>query len=75
MAGIGDSERDEMLRLASSAEMREDMAYLRAHRHNPVLVAGVADMDRLVEFLTQFNEFINHQPRPFTKIIDRDMKL
>lgn len=75
MAGKNDIEKEEMLRLAGSPDMKRDMAYLRAHRHNPVLVAGAVDMDRLVEFITQFNEFINHQPKPFRKIIDRKMKL
>jgi hypothetical protein len=51
------------------------MAYLSAHRHNPTLVNGIVDMDRLIEFVTQFNEFINHEPMPFVPMITRDMKL
>lgn len=42
---------------------------------NPTLIDGKVDMDKLVDFLTQYNEFINHNPRPFKKIIDKDMKL
>jgi len=72
---ISELEKDELLRLANSLSMREDMKYISAHRHNPVVVDGKVDMDRLVTFLTEFNEFINHEPKPFKPIIDRDMKL
>lgn len=75
MSVISEQERQEMLRLAESSSMREDMKYLSSHRHNPVLVNGAFDMDRLVEFLSQFNEFINHQPKPFQTMIEKDMKL
>ena len=75
MATISKQEKDELLRLAASSSLREDMAYLSAHRHNPVMVDGKIDLDRLIEFLTQFNEFINHKPKPFKPMIDKDMKL
>ncbi len=75
MAAISKQEKEEMLRLASSSSLREDMDYLASHRHNPVIVAGKIDLDRLIEFLTRFNEFINHKPKPFKPMIDKDMKL
>jgi len=65
MAVLSETERLDMLRLSESASLRKDMEYLSSHRHNPVLVNGAYDMDRLIEFLSQFNEFINHQPKPF----------
>ncbi len=72
---ISERERQELLRLAASPSLRDDMEYLASHRHNPALVNGIVDMDRLIEFVTQFNEFINHKPKPFVPMIDRDMKL
>jgi hypothetical protein len=75
MAKISEQEKRELLRLAGSLSLREDMEYLSSHRHNPVLVNGMVDMDRLIEFLTQLNEFINHEPKPFMPIIDKEMKL
>jgi hypothetical protein len=75
MAMISDQEREELLRLAGSSSLRQDMEYLSVHRYNPVLVEGGVDLDRLVEFLTQFNEFINHEPKLFRRIIDAEMKL
>ncbi len=75
MSVISEQERQEMLRLAESSSMRRDMEYLSSHRHNPVLVNGAFDMDRLIDFLSQFNEFINHQPKPFCPMSEKDMKL
>ena len=75
MAKISEREKLELLRLAGSLSLKEDMRYLSSHRHNPVLANGMVDMDRLIEFLTQFNEFINHEPKPFRPIIDKEMKL
>jgi hypothetical protein len=75
MALLSKKEREELLRLAKSSSMREDMKYLRDNRHNPVIVNGQVDMNRLITFLTEFNEFINHEPKPFKPMIDRVMKL
>jgi len=75
MALISEHEKKEMLRLAGSSSLREDAEYLNAHRHNPVVIDGKVDMDRLIEFLTEYNEFINHKPKPFIPMIDKNMKL
>ncbi len=68
-------EKEELLSLANSPSMREYMRYLSAHRHNPVIVDGQVSMDRLLDFLNGFNEFINHGPKPFKPMLDRDMRL
>lgn len=75
MAELNADEKDELLRLAHSSSMREDMRYLSAHRHNPVIIDGQVSMDRLLDFLNGFNEFINHEPKPFKPMIDKVMKL
>jgi hypothetical protein len=36
---------------------------------------GKIELDRLIEFLTGFNAFINHEPKPFKPMIDREMRL
>ncbi len=72
---INAEEREEMLRLSSSSSLKEDMRFLGTHRHNPLIIAKQVSMDRLLEFLNGFNEFINHEPRPFRKIVDKNMKL
>ncbi len=72
---LSKKEKEELLRLVESSALREDMRYLSKNRHNPVIVNGKVDMNRLITFLTQFNEFINHEPKLFKPMIDRVMKL
>ncbi|RME66675.1 MAG: hypothetical protein D6778_04365 [Nitrospirae bacterium] len=53
----------------------EDIEHLRRNRHNPFLKEGKVDIEAYLQFVTEFNEFINHAPKPFRRIIDRDMRL
>ncbi|MBJ6750398.1 hypothetical protein [Geomonas anaerohicana] len=72
---LSEKEREELRALSKSDALRRDMAHVAATRHNPLVVDGVIDPDRVVEFLTQYNEFLNHPfkvPRPF---IETNMKL
>ncbi len=75
MGMIRRDEKEEMLRLVRSASLQKDMGHVSAIRHNPLVVDGNVSMDRWIEFLTGFNEFINHARKPFSRIIDRDMRL
>jgi hypothetical protein len=68
-------EKEELLRLSQSSSLKADMRYVSAHRHNPLIVDGEVDLDRFITFLTEYNEFINHKPKPFKPMIDRIMKL
>ena len=68
-------EKEELLRLSQSSSLKADMRYVSAHRHNPLIVDGKVDLDGFITFLTYYNEFINHKPKPFKPIIDRIMKL
>ena len=45
------------------------------HSHNPFFKNGRAIPDAYIEFVSQYNEFINHQPKPFSAFRDRMMKL
>lgn len=72
---LSELEKQELLRMSRSSSLKKDMAYLSDHRHNPVLLDGKVEMDRWVEFLTEFNKFINHRPKPFRPMTDRVMKL
>jgi hypothetical protein len=67
--------KEELLRLSQSSSLKADMRYVSAHRHNPLIVDGKVDLDRFITFLTEYNEFINHKPKPFKPMIDRIMKL
>lgn len=65
----------ELIELSRSDSLRKDMEAVRSNRHNPFLKDGKVNIDAYIEFVTQFNEFINHEPKPFRKMIDRVMKL
>jgi len=66
---------EELIKLARSDALRKDMETIASNRHNPFVKEGKVDVDAYIEFVTQYNEFINHTPKPFSRIIDKDMKL
>ena len=49
--------------------------FISENRIDPFMKAGEPDADAYIEFVTQFNEFINHEPRLFRKIVDCRMRL
>lgn len=65
----------EFLELSKSESLKKDMDVLRRQRHNPFIKNGNVDVNAYIEFVTEFNEFINHEPKPFKPIIDKVMKL
>ncbi len=75
MGKLSKQEKEELQRGAASALFRKDMQHLSANRFNPLIAGQNIDMDRLLVFLTEYNEFINHSPKPFKPIIDKIMKL
>lgn len=72
---ISNESASEIRNLAESDSLKSDMRKIASQKHNPFFKQGKALVDEYVEFVTQFNEFINHRPRPFKKIIDREMRL
>jgi len=75
MMKLSDNAEKELISLAKSGALRNDMEQMRSHWQNPFLKDGVVDVDGYIEFVTRFNEFINHRPKPFKPMIDRVMKL
>ncbi len=67
--------RKELLMLAGESSLKKDLRYLAANRHNPLMVNGRVEMDRLIQFLQEFNEFLNHKPKEFRPIPDHKMRL
>lgn len=65
----------EIIELSKSKTLRRDMDRVSSQRHNPFIKDGRPDADAFVEFVTAYNEFINHAPKPFRKIKDRFMRL
>lgn len=75
MTTISEKAKKEILKLSKSKVFRKDMKAVASKCHNPFFKNRKANIKNYVEFVTQFNEFINHEPKPFRKIIDRDMRL
>lgn len=65
----------EIIELSNSESLRRDMRAVASQRHNPFLKNGKHDPDAYIEFVSRYNEFINHRPKPFRKMIDRIMPL
>lgn len=72
---LSEKVKEELRSLAKSSTLRDDMRHVALNRHNPIIVNGEVDMDRLLEFLDQYNAFVNHGPKPFKPMIERVMKL
>jgi hypothetical protein len=72
---LTDEEKAELRALARSESMRADSELLRATRHNPFIVNGEVDCDRVMEFLTEYNEFLGHPRKVRQPFIEKDMKL
>lgn len=67
--------QEELLELSKSYTFRKDMEIISSKRHNPFIKNGKCDADAYLEFVTQYNEFINHEQKPFKEMVDRDMRL
>lgn len=65
----------ELLDLSRSTAFKKDMAAVAQRMHNPFVKGGSVDVNAYVAFVTQFNEFISHQLKPFKRILDKDMRL
>lgn len=75
MNTISNAAADELRELARSAEFADEMNSVSRTRHNPFMKAGDVDIDAYILFVCQFNEFINHEPKKFLPMIDKDMRL
>jgi len=72
---ISKKAEEELRKFSRSDTLRKDIEIIAQQRHNPFIREGKVDVDAYIEFVTQYNEFINHTPKPFSRIIDKDMKL
>jgi hypothetical protein len=72
---LTDEELTEIRALAASETMRADSDRLRETRYTPFMVNEEVDRDRVIEFLTEYNEFLNHPLKPQRPFIEKDMRL
>ena len=66
---------EELRILSHSSSLKQDMDAVACSRHNPFIKAGRVDIDAYIAFVSDFNEFINHELKPFVPIQDHDMRL
>jgi len=72
---ISDKSRQELFKLSQSDILKKDINTVNRQQHNPFLKKGRVDIGAYIEFVTSYNEFINHKPKIFTPMIDNFMKL
>lgn len=72
---LSEKAENELIELARAEELRKDMEMMKAQWKTPFIKDGRVDVDAYIEFVTEFNEFINHKPKPFKKIIEKAMRL
>ena len=75
MAKLSDEAKKELKERAGSATLREGFAEMAKNRHNPFIINGEVDLDLWIAFLTEYNSFINHAPKPFRRIETKFNKL
>ena len=72
---ISDKSRQELFKLSQSDILKKDMNTVNRQKYNPFIKNSRVDIDAYIEFVTLYNEFINHKPKPFSPITDKFMKL
>lgn len=72
---LSEKAEKELIELGKSEGLKKDMEMLSSQWQSPFVKNGSVDIDAYIEFVQQFNEFINHEPKPFRPIIDKGMKL
>jgi hypothetical protein len=72
---LTDEEKAELRVLAASDSMRADAELLRATRFNPFIINGKVDCDGVIDFLTEYNEFLGHPQKRSRLFVERVMKL
>ncbi len=72
---LSEKAKKELFELSQSLSFKKDMDRITANRYNPFFSDGKVNIDTYIEFVNQFNEFINHSPKLFRPMIEKDMKL
>lgn len=76
MGFLTEKEKKEFLELVKSKDLRNDFRIIRKNKINPFLKSdGSIDIDKYIQFLNEYNNFINHTPKPFKPILIKINKL
>jgi hypothetical protein len=72
---LSDKAEKELIDSSRSDSLRRDMEIVTSNRYNSFFRNGIVDADAYVEFVTEYNEFINHRLKPFVPMSEKDMRL
>lgn len=72
---LSEEEKKELLDPVRLKRLKKDMQAIAEGRHNPFVKDGIVDVDAYVRFVCDYNEFINHAPKPFKPWKIKEMKL
>ena len=72
---ISDESRKELKKLALSKKLRADMATLKGMQHNPFIQDGLIQPKVFIEFVIEYNAFINHHHKAFKPMTGSHFKL
>ena len=72
---VSESAKKELLQFSLSTSFMKDMRKVSLNTHNPFWNKGKVSADAYIAFVCQFNEFMNHARKPFTRFVEKDMKL
>lgn len=75
MGKLSKKEKEELLQLSASFELRKDFANIRNNRAAYFASRGANNIDSFIEFLNFSNAFINHRGKIFKKISGRKFKI
>jgi hypothetical protein len=75
MVLLSSEEKEELLRLSRSEQLKNDFRSMRKNRQRHLTKAGAVDVDSYIAFLTAANAFSNHSMKVFKKIEGDNFKL
>ena len=75
MAHLSNEEKDELIKLSRSAQLKNDFQIMKKNQHEHIKRNGTRDLDNYIKFLTSTNAFAGHRRKPFKKIQGDNFKL
>jgi hypothetical protein len=75
MAHLSNEEKDELIELSRSAQLKNDFQIMKINQHEHISIYGTYDLDTYIRFLTSTNAFADHRRKPFKKIEGNNFKL
>ena len=67
MAHLSNEEKDELIKLSRSAQLKNDFQIMKKNQHEHIKRNGTRDLDNYIKFLTSTNAFAGHRMKPFKK--------